>query len=85
MVDPVYEVNPLTAVVDLVTTLVLHPLSRWCFFWFFDVYDDDLPIIIVYWLKAYAFSLQWHAHTQKAKRWYLKLELGLANAFTDLL
>jgi len=27
MVDPVYEVNPLTAVVDLVTTLVLHPLS----------------------------------------------------------
>ena len=28
MVDPVYEVNPLTALVDLSTKLLLHPLSR---------------------------------------------------------
>ena len=28
MVDPVYEVNPLTALVDLLTKLLLHPLSR---------------------------------------------------------
>jgi len=27
MVDPVYEVNPLTALVDLLTKLILHPLS----------------------------------------------------------
>jgi len=27
MVDPVYEVNPLTALVDLLTKLLLHPLS----------------------------------------------------------
>lgn len=27
LVDPIYEVNPLTAVVDLITKLLLHPLS----------------------------------------------------------
>merc|ERR1712106_638762 len=27
LVDPIYEVNPLTALVDLVTKLLLHPLS----------------------------------------------------------
>jgi len=27
LVDPIYEVNPLTAMVDLTTTLLLHPLS----------------------------------------------------------
>ena len=32
MVDPVYEVNPLTALVDLLTKLILHPLSRWAWF-----------------------------------------------------
>ena len=28
LVDPIYEVNPLTALVDLATKLLLHPLSR---------------------------------------------------------
>ena len=32
MVDPVYEVNPLTALVDLLTKLILLPLSRWDWF-----------------------------------------------------
>ena len=29
LVDPIYEVNPLTALVDLITKLVLHPVSRY--------------------------------------------------------
>ena len=29
LVDPIYEVNPATALVDLVTKIILHPLSRY--------------------------------------------------------
>ena len=28
LVDPIYEINPLTTLVDLCTKLVLHPLSK---------------------------------------------------------
>ena len=40
LVDPIYEVNPATALVDLVTKLILHPLSRYV-----DIGYDKSPQI----------------------------------------
>ena len=28
LVDPIYEINPLTALVDLITKIILHPLTK---------------------------------------------------------